>query len=163
MMPSLVLGQSLRLVRRIVAVQQLRVLLVMSRQALMVAVRAAGLGAAVSSLRWALSPTDLLAAVEAEAVSTNLFLILCETRRRWCPAVALVGAQPALAHAQCLMAGIRIGRRVSRQPPGAVSELQTLWLCQLRQQLGLFFRHFFCAPLPPCAALLLLVAAVVRS
>jgi hypothetical protein len=51
---------------------------------------------------------------------------------------------------------VRIGRRTLRQPLEAVSELQARqWLCQLRQQLGLFFRHFFCAPPQPSVAVLL--------
>jgi len=163
-MPSLVLGQSQKLVQTVVAVQRMKALLVMSQQPLMVAVRAVERGAAVSILRWAWAPTDLPAVVEAAVGLTNLFLILCEMRQLWCPAVDLVGTQLAPAVVLRLMVDKHIGRWVSEQPTGAVSELQALYLwCQLRQQLGLFFRHFFCAPLPPCAALLPLGAAAVHS
>jgi hypothetical protein len=53
---------------------------------------------------------------------------------------------------------------ILRQLIEAVSELQDQkWLCQLRQQLGLFFRHFVCALLQPSVALLLPAVVVGRS
>lgn len=149
MLSSLVPSRLLTLVE----VQSTRVLLVTGLKQQTVVERAAQ-GAAFSTLRLAWLPIDLPEQVEvAVAIASSSSI---SSGRRSCLEADQLGGLRVLAGAVRLEVGIvRIVRRVLRQLVGAVSGLQARrWWCQLRQQLGLFFRHFFDAPLRPSAAVL---------
>jgi hypothetical protein len=98
-------------------------------------------------------------------VLTSLFSSSYVMRRQLCLEAGPTRELFALAGVALLVVDIvRTAHRIPRQLIEAVSELQALqWLCQLRQQLGLFSRHFFCALPQPSVALLLPAVAVGRS
>jgi len=158
MLSSLVAIRSLTLV----GVQSTRVLLVTGLTPRTVVERVAQ-GAAFSTLRLAWLPIDLPEQVEVAVAIASLSSF--SNGQRSCLEEDQLGGLRVLAGAVRLVVGIvRIARRVLGQLIGAVSELQARrWWCQLRQQLGLFFRRFFDAPLRPSAAVLppLPVAVVV--
>jgi hypothetical protein len=107
------------------------------------------------TLRLAWGRTGLPVRVVAAAETVNLFLSVCAKHRQSCLEMGLFVGLLALAGAERLVVDIeRIGHQSLVEPIG---------LCQLRQQLGIFFRQISCAPLQPFFAPLLLAVVAARS
>jgi hypothetical protein len=143
-------------------VQSTRVLLVTGLKQRTVVERVAQ-GAAFSTLRLAWLPIDLPEQVEVVVAIANSSSI-SSGQLSYLEADQLGGLRVLVGEVRQVVDIVRIVRRVLGQLVGAVSELQARrWWCQLRQQLGLFFRRFFDAPLRPSVAVLppLLAAVVV--